>query len=279
MKALIIKKEKIKKQDSNKLLSTLDKKRIKYDIVEFNEVDDFYDEIHRKDFVNTYDILISFGGDGTILKAARVARKLNVPILGINAGTLGFLTCITDLKKLDIYFDMLQKKKYFIEERSMLSVEVYRDSQNIFLSYAVNEATITTQNLRKIGKYSVSIGKPENVFNEYRADGLIVATPTGSTAHSLSAGGPIVAPDVDCFIINAICPHTFNQRSIVVNGESDIFVTILNSEQLVDVDGRAICELMKDDIIKISRLKKTVKYITFNDNNFLNNIKNKIKSI
>lgn len=279
MKALIIKREKIKNTDLKKLLISLDKKNVKYELVEYNTVDEFYNDIHKKDFVNTYNILISLGGDGTILKSARVARKLNIPILGINVGTLGFLTSINDLKNIDTYVDLLIKKKYNLEERSMLNVEVFRESDNIFLSYAVNEATITTQNLRKIGKYNVSIGSIENVFNEYRADGLIIASPTGSTAHSLSAGGPIVAPDVNCFIISAICPHAFNQRSIVVNGDSDIYVSILNEEQIVDIDGRVTCDLMKDDVVKISKLKKTVKYIVFNDNNFLNNIKNKIKSI
>lgn len=279
MKVLIIKREKIKNTDLKKLLISLDKKNVKYELVEYNRVDEFYDDIHKKDFVNTYNILISLGGDGTILKSARVARKLNIPILGINVGTLGFLTSIKELKNVNTYIDLLIKKKYNLEERSMLSVEVFRDNDNIFLSYAVNEATITTQNLRKIGKYNVSIGSIENVFNEYRADGLIIASPTGSTAHSLSAGGPIVAPDVNCFIISAICPHAFNQRSIVVNGDSDIYVSILNEEQIVDIDGRVTCDLMQDDVVKISKLKRTVKYIVFNDNNFLNNIKNKIKSI
>ena len=279
MKVLIVKREKTKNNEVKKLFNALDKKKISYEVIEFAYVDEYYMQIHKKDFKNSFDLLISLGGDGTILKSARIARKLDIPIFGINVGTVGFLTSVSDLNKIDTYIDNIIRKKYSVEERSMLSVEVIRLGKSDFIAYAVNEATFTTKNLRKIGKYSVSIGSESEFFNEYRADGLIVASPTGSTAHSFSVGGPIVAPDVNCFVMTAIYPHSLNQRSVIINGDSKIYVRIINSDQLLDVDGRITYDLMEDDIIKINKLKKTIKYITFSNSNFLINVRNKIKSI
>ena len=279
MKILIIKKSKLKKTDLTKLTSIFKSQKCDFDLVDYNEVEAFYDTIHKKDFKNIYSILVSFGGDGTILKAARVARKLNIPILGINVGTIGFLTSINNMKQLKSYFERVLKGEFTYEDRYMLCINVYRNEKLIFKSYAVNEATLTSYNLRKMGKYDVRIGNVNNEFNEYRADGLIISSPTGSTAHSLSAGGPIVEPSVNCFILTAICPHAFNERSIIVSDKKDIFVKILNDGQLVDVDGRIETKLNINDIVKISKLKKPIKYIVFDKNNFLNNIKSKIRNI
>ena len=279
MNILVIKKTNIKNSDLNKLTILLKKKKCSFDIVDYNEVEEFYSLIHKKDFKNTYDILLSFGGDGTILKAARVARKLDIPILGINVGTVGFLTSVYNLKQLNTYFEKLLNGEFLYEDRYMLCIDVYRKEKSIFKSYAVNEATLTSYNLRKMGKYDVRIGNIENEFNEYRADGLIVSSPTGSTAHSLSAGGPIVEPSVNCFILTAICPHAFNERSIIISDKKIVFIKILDEGQLVDIDGRIEYSLNTDDVVKISKLKKPVRYIVFDTNNFLNNIKCKIRNI
>ena len=279
MKLLIIKKSKIKATDLNKFTNILKSSKCEFDIVDYSEVEDFYNLIHKKNFKSDYDILVSFGGDGTILKAARVARKLDIPILGINVGTIGFLTSINSIKQLKEYFGRVLNNDYIYEDRYMLCIEVYRNGKSIFKSYAVNEATFTSYNLRKMGKYDVRIGSPENEFNEYRADGLIVSSPTGSTAHSLSAGGPIVEPSVNCFILTAICPHAFNERSIVISDKKNVYIKILNDGQLVDVDGRIETSLNVNDIVKVSKLKKAIKYIVFDNNNFLNNIKSKIRNI
>ena len=279
MKVMIVKKNAVGKNKLDILTRILSYEKISYDIIDYNMVDKFYNEIHGKDFKNTYNLLISFGGDGTILKAARIARKLSIPILGINVGTLGFLTTINSLHNIDKYIKMLIEKKYCIDKRYMISAEVKRADKLVFKSYAVNEITFLSKSLRKMGRYELAIDDIDNIYNEYRADGLIVSTPTGSTAHSLSAGGPIVEPMVDCMIINAICPHAFNQRSIVISGSRKLYIKVINEDQLIDVDGR-ICEnLMKDDIVEVMRLKKPVDYITFDKNNFLNNIKSKISNI
>lgn len=281
MKALVVVKENITKKDAklSKLTSELTKKSIEYDILYYSEIDNFYDEIHKKSFKNDYDIMISFGGDGTILRAARIARKLSIPIFGINAGKVGFLTSIDDLNNISEYLKLLLNKKYYYENRSMLDVCVYRDKKNVFEAYAVNETTITVKCIINIGHYKVSIGSEDNVFNYYSSDALIVASPTGSTAHSLAAGGPIVAPSVDCFIITPICSHALNQRSVVIPTENKVIVSIEEDNQIIDIDGRRYFELEVGDKIYIKKLPKTVKYITFEKNQFINNVKNKIVDI
>ena len=281
MNILVISKENIKKgKASIKLLqSLLDKKKINYKIVKYDEVEDYYNEIHDKKFKNNFDLLLSFGGDGTILKSARIARKLDIPILGVNVGTVGFLTTINDFSNLDSALDMIKNKKCEYEDRSMIEVDVLRDNKEIFKAYAVNEATLMTSNLSKIGKYRILIGKEKNIFTELSADGVIVATPTGSTAHSLSAGGPIVSPSVNCMIITPLYPHTLNQRSFVINDDKELYIEVINNSQVVDVDGRITCELKKNDVIVIKRMKKTVKYIVFEKDNYLNNIREKIKAL
>lgn len=279
MKSLIIKKEKTEKNKLIKLTNALTKRKIKYDILDYSNVDEFYSEIHKDSYKNTYDLLISYGGDGTILKSARVARKLNIPILGVNVGTLGFLTSIHDISRLDNYIDKILHKDYYVDKRFMLEVKVYRDMKKVFMSYAVNETTITPISYRKMGRYYLHINNTKSIFNEYRSDGLIIASPTGSTAHSLSAGGPIVEPTVNCFIVTAVCPHAFNQRSIIICDDKKIYVTIVNENQVIDVDGRIDMNLYKGDIVEVSKLKKPILYITFDEHDYLSNVKNKIKNM
>ena len=281
MKVLVVVKDNIdkKKAKLGMLLKILDKKKINYEMIHFNEVEDFYKTIHSKKYVNDFDILLSYGGDGTILKSARIARKLDIPILGINAGTVGFLTVINDLNKIEYAIDKLKNKDYDLIERSMLDVRVYRKNKIVFNSYAVNEATITTINISKISKFILYIGKENNVFTELSADGVIIATPTGSTAHSFSAGGPIVTYDVNCFIITPICPFTLNQRSYVVNSKKDVTVEVLNEGQFVDIDGRINFDLSIGDRIVVKELKKKTKYVIFESDSFFTNIRNKIKAL
>lgn len=281
MNCLIIVKKFLSNEKENLIIlkRILEKKKYDYTIIDYDSIEDFYLKIHKKDYKNDFDILISVGGDGTILKSARVARKLDLPILGVNEGTLGFLTTVKGIENLDECFDKIKKKKIFFEKRSMLDVRVYRIDKEIFKAYAVNETTIMTENVAKMGRYEVYIGNKDKLFNEYRSDGLIISNPTGSTGHSFSAGGPIVAPDIDCFILTAICPHAFNQRSIVISDKESVFVNILKDGQMIDVDGRVNIKLLAGDIVKITKLKKELRFITFEKNHFLNNIKSKIKNI
>ena len=281
MNILVVAKNNIRKGKVTvkSLKSLLDKKNINHQIITFDEVEDFYNKIHEKNFKNNFDLLLSFGGDGTILKSARIARKLDIPILGVNAGTIGFLTSVNDFGDLEVAIDRIKKKDYLFEERSMIEAKVIRDEEEVFKAYAVNEATLMTSSLSKMGKYKMFIGEERSLFTELNADGVIVATPTGSTAHSLSAGGPIVSPSVNCLIITPLYPHTLNQRSFVINDNKELCISIMANKQVVDIDGRVSFELKKEDKVVIKRLKKTIKYIVFKNNNFLNTIKDKIKAL
>lgn len=281
MNILVVAKNNISKGKATvkSLKALLDKKRVKHQIITFNEVEEFYNEIHDKNYKNNFDLLLSFGGDGTILKSARIARKLDIPILGVNAGTIGFLTSVNDFKELDAAIDKIKNKNYLFEERSMIEVRVLRKEEEVFKAYAVNEATFMTSSLSKMGKYKILIGEERSLFTELNADGVIVATPTGSTAHSLSAGGPIVSPSVNCLIITPLYPHTLNQRSFVINDHKELSINIMANSQEVDIDGRISFELNKEDEVVIKRLKKTIKYIVFKNNNFVNTIKDKIRAL
>jgi NAD+ kinase len=281
MNILVVTKNNISKGKATvkSLKALLDKKKVKYQIITFNEVEEFYNEIHDKNYKNNFDLLLSFGGDGTILKSARIARKLDIPILGVNAGTIGFLTSVNDFEELDTAIDKIKNKKYLFEERSMIEAKVLRKGEEVFKAYAVNEATFMTSSLSKMGKYKILIGEERSLFTELNADGVIVATPTGSTAHSLSAGGPIVSPSVNCLIITPLYPHTLNQRSFVINDHKELSINIMANAQQVDIDGRISFELNKEDEVVIKRLKKTIKYIVFKNNNFLNTIKDKIRAL
>ena len=167
MKALIVSKEFIENDVSVETLTkSLNKNNIMYDVIVYSQVDEFYKKINSNNFVDTYEILISFGGDGTILKSAYIARKLKIPILGINAGTIGFLASFGVNDDIDSYLKKCIAGDYELIDRSMLWARAYRDDKEIFSAYAVNEATLMTQNLAFMGKYEVFLDSFDKSFNE-----------------------------------------------------------------------------------------------------------------
>ena len=181
------------------------------------------------------DLLVVLGGDGTLIHAAGLCNQREVPILGVNMGTLGFLTEFPH----DRAFDMLEKAlagALVASRRLMLSVEV-RHGGKVLLSGAVlNDAVVSKNALSRLATLEVSVdGRPATT---YEADGLIVATPTGSTAYSLSAAGPIILPTLDAILLTPICPHTLTQRPLVVPPDAQVRVRLLSaSEMFVTLDG------------------------------------------
>ena len=181
------------------------------------------------------DLLVVLGGDGTLIHAAGLCNQREVPILGVNMGTLGFLTEVPH----DRAFVMLEKAlagALFASRRLMLAVEV-RKGEEVLLSGAVLNDTVISKNaLSRLATLEVSIdGRPATT---YEADGLIVATPTGSTAYSLSAAGPIILPTLDAILLTPICPHTLTQRPLVVPASAEIKVRLASaSEMFVTLDG------------------------------------------
>lgn len=207
-----------------------------------------YDE---QTLLDVCDIVIALGGDGTILHAARLAALANKPVLGINNGTLGFMAGL-EADELDL-LDRLKTGDYITDRRMMLEINV-KSSDVSHKYYCLNDAVIARGDMSRIIDCSVSFGAKTEM--EYRCDGIIVATPTGSTAYSLSAGGPVLDPSINSILITPVCAHSFYARPLVLS--PDITVSVQTSTKsggkaVLTVDGELGVELKSDDIVEISR--------------------------
>ena len=238
---------------------------------------------HRKKFVYrsfeelyaSAEVVIVLGGDGAMLDAARRVAQKGTPILGINMGRVGYMTEL-EMDELDM-LDRVFQGKYRVDERTMLEAEVISDKgMRKFSEFALNEATITNGSAARIVDLQLSDG--EELVYTYRADGLIIATPTGSTAYSLSAGGPIVDPKLSCFCVTPICPHTFSARPLVFPDTSELRVkNICVREKVLQLtlDGRATYDLYYGDVVAIRRSPLTVRLIRVKEQSFYSKIRMK----
>ncbi len=209
------------------------------------------------------DIIVVIGGDGTILKVAKAAALYDCPVLGINAGHLGYLASV-NCSKLDIIKRILIDD-YSVEERCMLKAEKYTNGQCVDFCDCLNDAVISKDMASNVIDIGLTI---ENDLIKYRADGIIAATPTGSTAYSLSAGGPVVDPSMKCIILTPVCPHTLVTRSMVVDGNTPISISVSGSgNTLISLmcDGRKGFELSDNDTVRISISDRKAKFIKLND--------------
>lgn len=209
------------------------------------------------------DIIAAVGGDGTILRIAKVAAKHEKPIIGINAGRLGYLACIgaEDLEKLK----MLIKGDYTIENRSMIKAEWYKNGEFVDSCVCLNDAVISHGALSTLIDIDLKI---DNDRFYYRADGIIAATPSGSTAYSMSAGGPIVDPSLECFILTPVCPHTLQSRPLVINDNKTVEISVDSSKDAkayLSADGQTAFEMSRGSVVKISNSKTAARFIKLND--------------
>lgn len=218
------------------------------------------------------DIFIAVGGDGTIIHTAKLAAALNKPILGINAGKLGF-TAGVERDELCLLPNLFTGK-YREERRLMLSVRV-ESSDTTAEYHALNDAVFSGE-LATIVNYSMALGEEKGY--SCRADGFIVATPTGSTAYSLSAGGPIIQSDMDCLVYTPVCPHALFNRSIVFGGDTKLTVTIPeNHGQLyLTVDGEKPVKLKPGDKLIFSRSARSARFLKLTSKNFYDILNQKI---
>jgi NAD+ kinase len=222
------------------------------------------------------ELLLVLGGDGTLLAAARVAAPKGIPILPINMGSLGFLTSFM-LEELYPALEEILAGRLTISERVMLHVELHRGEKNIDKQSVLNEVVINKGALARMIEVELII---DNVFVcRYRADGLIVASPTGSTAYSLSAGGPIVHPSVESFIITPICPHTLSDRPVVVRDTSIIEMKLSAGTESVflTLDGQKGIPLQPTDRVRVSRGDKLLKLIPTPNKSYFEILRNKLK--
>jgi NAD+ kinase len=222
---------------------------------------------------NKIDCLISIGGDGSILDSATLVRDSGIPVLGINTGRLGFLSNISR-DEIERAIDALFDKKYRIEKRGLLKIET---SNNLFgkINFALNELTLH----RKDSSSMITINAyiDDLYLNSYWADGLIIATPTGSTAYSLSCGGPIVIPGSDNFVITPISPHNLNVRPVIVSDSSVIKLRVegRSKHYLATLDSRSY-NMDSDNEIIVKKAEFKIKLIQLEEQNFFSTIRNKL---
>lgn len=221
------------------------------------------------------DIAITVGGDGTIIHAAKYAARFDKLLIGVNVGRLGFAA--------DIEIDGISELTrildgdYSVEERVLFDVEVIKNG--VSKSYlAVNDAVIARGQLSKIIDLQVTLDDEE--IAKYRADGLLFSTPTGSTAYSLSAGGPIIAPQLDCILMTPVCPHSLFSRSVIFDGNSVLTVSVKIPSEcccVLTIDGEKNIDILAEDIVKIRKSDLKLKFVSINKRNFYRKLNEKLK--
>ena len=225
-------------------------------------------KVHRyEDFPSDAELIIVVGGDGSVIDASKYAVMHNIPILAINLGRVGYLAEV-EPEELSV-LDKLVSGEYHISEKMLLTV----DFEGLECSevYAVNDVVISHENYLGISEIGVEDSIGNSLF--YRADGVILSTPQGSTAYSLSAGGPIVAHGVDCILLTPACTHSFFNRSVIFNSSERICVINKGADTLiVTADGRLFRELKPTERCYISRADKRLKMLTFSENSMFRNL-------
>lgn len=234
--------------------------------------------IPREEMFEKSDMLIAFGGDGTLLSLSRRSYYHDKPILGINAGNLGFLTDV-QLDEIDAFIDKIFSGSYRIDHRMVLEVELH-SSLGIKKLIAVNDIVLSRPSIEgmiNVNAYvtSTNASMHEKHLNCYRGDGLIISTPTGSTAYNLSAGGPILFPLTEAMILTPICPHSLTERPMVL--PADFSVTFKSQDEtIIVVDGQDIYNLKFFDFIRVKIASRPVRMIHREERNYFDVLKQKL---
>ena len=242
-------------------------RQVAREYIEFLPIDKIY---------QNSDIIIVLGGDGSILESARKAAPAGIPILGINLGRLGYMAEL-ELDELDRLAEIVEGK-YTLDRRMMIKVEVVdKDGKEKLSSYAVNDAVISNGSIARIIDLSLSEGG--DMISNYRADGLIISTPTGSTAYSMSAGGAVVDPRVECICVTPICPHALGSRPMIFPKSANIEIkNICQREKMIflTLDGRVNQELALGDTVRVTESEMRTSLIRIKNNCFYNQLRKKM---
>jgi NAD+ kinase len=220
-------------------------------------------------------LVIVLGGDGTLLSVGRVFAATGTPILSVNLGFLGFLT---EVRLADLYVTLEGwcANCYVLDPRAMLHAEVWREGV-LHSSYeALNEVVVSKGDIARMGDFAVELGGI--LVARFRADGVIVSTPTGSTAYTLAANGPILTPDVDALVVTPVCPHLLTLRPIVVRGDALLTVRVeaVPNQALLTVDGQKAIELYRGDEVRCQRSAYTVNLVRLSESGFFEALRNKL---
>jgi len=219
------------------------------------------------------DFLVSLGGDGTLLSLVRRSYGFDKPVLGINAGTLGFLADIT-IDDVDNFLDQLLKGEYRIDDRMMMEGCIMTKEGNRKPFFALNDVVITRPVISKMAKINASIDG--EWFNTYRGDGLIISTPTGSTAYNLAAGGPVMYPLTNAFIMTPICAHSLRQRPLVVPADFTIELTSTDEKVIAMIDGQDDYEMYCGDVLVIEGAKIGARLLHRKEHNYFSVLREKL---
>jgi NAD+ kinase len=230
------------------------------------------------DFAATTDLVVVLGGDGTMLHAIARIGDYSKPVAGINIGTLGFLTTCTD-EEIPAFAEVLTAGKFTTSPRTLLVATIHRAGRPAESFTALNEVTVARGETGRLVALRVAVDGDH--LNDYRADGLLIATPTGSTAYSLSAGGPLITPSAGVFLITPICPHSLSQRSLVVGDDVTIRITPepISGDAaplLFNVDGRDNTQVSPGDVIEVRKSPRVLHLLRFADHSFYEALRRKL---
>lgn len=240
-----------------------------------------YRYTNPEDVPRDTECVIVLGGDGTLLQAARDLSGMDIPMIGVNLGTLGYLAQIGREEDILPALDALMEGNYELESRMMLKGVVRHTDGRVEEDIALNDIVIT----RSVGFHSMRFNLYVNGerFNDYKADGMIISTPTGSTAYNLSAGGPIAVPASSMFILTPICPHTLNSRSIVLPPDHQVMIEFSGASgsmtQAVGFDGDTVLAVSEGDTITVERSELKTTMVKINHVSFLDNLRGKMTQI
>ena len=228
------------------------------------------------DIPGSADMVVVLGGDGTLISVARLVGDREVPILGVNLGSLGFLTEVT-LDELYPALESCLSGDYRVSERMMLRASVERDGIEIESHQVLNDVVINKGALARIVDLMTTVDG--SWLTTFKSDGLIICTPTGSTGYSLAAGGPIIHPALDCLVITPICPHTLTNRPIVVDAGASITVTLKSDKEdvFLTLDGQVGMELQGGDIIRVRRAERRTRLVVSRSKDYFEVLRTKLK--
>lgn len=229
----------------------------------------------HKELDSSFDIMLSIGGDGTILRAATLVRDSGIPILGINAGRLGFLAMVQK-DEIAEFLQLIIEKKYTISERNVISLTGSPEIPEISdINFAMNEISVSRKDTTSM--ITIETYLNDEFLNSYWADGLIISTPTGSTGYSLSCGGPILTPNVTSLVITPIAPHNLNARPLVIPDDTVIRLKITGREEhyLVSLDSR-IASVKNESVLTIRKTPFKIKMVEIEEETFLKTLRNKL---
>lgn len=229
----------------------------------------------HKELDRSFDLMLSIGGDGTILRAVTLVRNSGIPILGINAGRLGFLASVQK-EHIATFLQMVVDKNYKISQRTLIQASVTPKNKDLLdINFAMNEISVSRKDTTSM--ITIETYLDDELLTSYWADGLIISTPTGSTGYSLSCGGPILTPDVKSLVITPIAPHNLNARPLVIPDKTEIKLRVTGREEqyLVSMDSR-ITSVTNDSVITIKKTRFQINMVEIPEETFFKTLRNKL---